>query len=36
MSLSGTLPGDKDKLLADIELALIGKRKYKQEEYRRL
>ena len=36
MSLSGTLPGDKDKLLADIDLALKGEHKYKQEEYRRL
>lgn len=36
MSLSGTLPRDKDKLLVDIDLALKDKHKYKQEEYRRL
>jgi len=36
LTLSGTLPGDKDKLLADIDLTLKGKYLYKQEEYRRL
>ncbi len=36
MALSGTLPGDKNKLLEDIDFALKGKYKYKQEEYRRL
>ena len=36
MELAGTLPGDKDKLLSDINLALIGKQRYKQEVYRRL
>ncbi|WP_298844442.1 radical SAM protein [Clostridium sp.] len=36
ISLSGTMPGDKDKLLADIDLTLKGKYLYKQEEYRRL
>ncbi len=36
MSLAGTLPKDKDQLLNDIDLALKGKNKYKQEENRRL
>ncbi|MBX4268149.1 radical SAM protein [Clostridium estertheticum] len=36
VSLSGTLPVDKDKLLSDIDLILKGKHGYKQEEYRRL
>ncbi|MCB2293755.1 radical SAM protein [Clostridium algoriphilum] len=36
MSLAGTLPGDKAQLLNDIDLALNGKHKYKQEENRRL
>ena len=36
MPLSGTLPGDKNQLLEDIDLALKGKYRYKQEEYRRL
>ena len=36
MALSGTLPQDKNQLLEDIDLALKGKHKYKQEEYRRL
>ncbi|MBU3111865.1 radical SAM protein [Clostridium lacusfryxellense] len=36
MALSGTLPGDKNKLLEDINFALSGKHKYRQEEYRRL
>jgi radical SAM superfamily enzyme YgiQ (UPF0313 family) len=36
MALSGTLPRDKDLLLQQIDLALKGEYKYKQEEYRRL
>jgi radical SAM superfamily enzyme YgiQ (UPF0313 family) len=36
MALSGTLPQDQNRLLQDIELALKGEHKYKQEEYRRL
>lgn len=36
MALSGTLPGDKSKLLGEIDGALKGKSSYKQEEYRRL
>lgn len=36
MALSGTLPQDKNLLLQDIDLALKGEHKYKQEEYRRL
>ena len=36
MALAGTLPQDKNKLIRDIDLALKGKYKYKQEEYRRL
>lgn len=36
MALSGTLPVDKNKLLEDINFALSGKHKYRQEEYRRL
>ncbi|MCB2305869.1 radical SAM protein [Clostridium estertheticum] len=36
VSLSGTLPVDKDKLLLDIDLTLKGKHGYKEEEYRRL
>ncbi|MCB2289576.1 B12-binding domain-containing radical SAM protein [Clostridium sp. CS001] len=36
MALSGTLPQDKNLLLKDIDLALKGEHKYKQEEYRRL
>jgi radical SAM superfamily enzyme YgiQ (UPF0313 family) len=36
MALAGTLPGDKSKLLGDIDRALRGKCSYKQEEYRRL
>ncbi|MCB2360463.1 radical SAM protein [Clostridium estertheticum] len=36
ISLSGTLPVDKDKLLSDIDITLKGKHGYKQEEYRRL
>lgn len=36
MPLAGTLPGDKEKLLNDIDFALKGKYKYKKEEYRRL
>lgn len=36
MALAGTLPGDKSKLLGDIDRALKGKSSYKQEEYRRL
>ncbi|APC42758.1 radical SAM protein [Clostridium estertheticum] len=36
VSLSGTLPVDKDKLLSDIDITLKGKHGYKQEEYRRL
>ncbi|MBU3175467.1 radical SAM protein [Clostridium estertheticum] len=36
VSLSGTLPVDKDKLLSDIDITLKGKQGYKQEEYRRL
>jgi len=36
MALSGTLPQDKNSLLEDIDLALKGQYKYKQEEYRRL
>jgi radical SAM superfamily enzyme YgiQ (UPF0313 family) len=36
MSLSGTLPQDKNLLLQHIDLALKGEYKYKQEEYRRL
>ncbi|MFT5874385.1 MAG: radical SAM superfamily enzyme YgiQ (UPF0313 family) [Clostridium sp.] len=36
VALAGTLPQDKNNLLEDIDLALKGKHKYKQEEYRRL
>ncbi len=36
MALAGTLPGDKSKLLGDIDFALKGKHRYKEEEYRRL
>ena len=36
MALAGTLPGDKSKLLEDIDRALRGKCNYKKEEYRRL
>ncbi|MBW9170481.1 radical SAM protein [Clostridium estertheticum] len=36
VSLSGTLPVDKDKLLSDIDITLKGKHGYKEEEYRRL
>ncbi|MBU3155504.1 radical SAM protein [Clostridium estertheticum] len=36
ISLSGTLPVDKDKLLSDIDLTLKGKHGYKEEGYRRL
>lgn len=36
MALSGILPGDKNQLLQDIDLALKGEYRYKQEEYRRL
>ncbi|MBU3199588.1 radical SAM protein [Clostridium estertheticum] len=36
ISLSGTLPVDKDKLLSDIDRTLKGKHGYKEEEYRRL
>jgi radical SAM superfamily enzyme YgiQ (UPF0313 family) len=36
MALSGTLPGDKVKLLADIDSAIKGECSYKEEEYRRL
>ena len=36
MALSGTLPGDKNQLIDDINLALRGKYNYRQEEYRRL
>lgn len=36
MALSGTLPQDKDQLLRDIDIALKGEYRYKQEEYRRL
>jgi len=36
VALSGTLPGDKNQLLANIDLALKGKDKYKPAEYRRL
>jgi radical SAM superfamily enzyme YgiQ (UPF0313 family) len=36
MALAGTLPGDKSKLLGDIDRAIKGKSSYKQEEYRRL
>ena len=36
MALSGTLPRDKELLLQQIDLALKGEYKYKQEEYRRL
>ena len=36
MALSGTLPGDKNQLLDDINLALRGKHKYRQEECRGL
>ncbi|MGH4118546.1 radical SAM protein [Clostridium sp.] len=36
MALAGTLPGDKNKLLRDIDRAIKGKSSYKQEEYRRL
>ncbi len=36
VSLSGTLPGDKKKLLQDIDFAMKSKFRYKQEECRRL
>ncbi len=36
MALSGTLPQDKNQLVGDIDLALKGQYRYKQEEYRRL
>ena len=36
MSLSGTLPVDKNRMLAEIDFALKSKHEYKQEEYRRL
>lgn len=36
MALSGTLPGDKDLLLEQIDFTLEGEFKYKKEEYRRL
>lgn len=36
MALSGTLPGDKNQLIKDINFALSGEHKYRQEEYRRL
>ncbi|MBU3158200.1 radical SAM protein [Clostridium frigoris] len=36
MALSGTLPGDRDKLVSDIDVSLKGKHEYKQEKYRRL
>ncbi|MCB2311735.1 radical SAM protein [Clostridium tagluense] len=36
MALSGILPGDKNQLLQDIDLALKGEYRYKQEEHRRL
>ncbi|MBZ9636421.1 radical SAM protein [Clostridium sp. FP1] len=36
MALSGILPGDKNQLLQDIDLALKGEYRYKQEECRRL
>jgi radical SAM superfamily enzyme YgiQ (UPF0313 family) len=36
VSLAGTLPGDKSKLLGEIDFALKGEYIYKQEEYRRL
>jgi radical SAM superfamily enzyme YgiQ (UPF0313 family) len=36
MALSGTLPGDKEKLLADIDSAIKGECSYKEEVYRRL
>ena len=36
MALSGTLPGDKERLLRDIDLALKGEYNFKKEEYRRL
>ncbi|MCB2296969.1 radical SAM protein [Clostridium tagluense] len=36
IALSGTLPGDKNQLLKDIDLSLKGEYRYKQEEYRRL
>ncbi|GCD11107.1 radical SAM protein [Clostridium tagluense] len=36
LALSGILPGDKNQLLQDIDLALKGEHRYKQEEYRRL
>ena len=36
MALAGTLPGDKSQLLEDIDFALKGEYRYKQEEYRRL
>jgi radical SAM superfamily enzyme YgiQ (UPF0313 family) len=36
MALSGTLPGDKNQLIEDINFALGGKRKYRKDEYRRL
>lgn len=36
MPLAGTLPQDKNQLLQHIDLALKGKHRYKQEEYRRL
>lgn len=36
VALAGTLPGDKIQLLEDIDFALKGEYRYKQEEYRRL
>jgi radical SAM superfamily enzyme YgiQ (UPF0313 family) len=36
MALAGTLPQDKNQLLGDLDLALKGKYRYKQEAYRRL
>lgn len=36
MELSGTLPGDKDKLLNDIDHAIKGENTFKKEEFRRL
>ena len=36
IALSGTLPGDKNGLLENIDLALKGQYRYKQEEHRRL
>jgi radical SAM superfamily enzyme YgiQ (UPF0313 family) len=36
MALAGTLPQDKNQLISDIDHAIKGKYRYKQEEYRRL